>query len=260
MAQSGTEIVLHRAGAVLTVMLDRPDKKNALTAAMYTALAQALEEAQDDPTVRVVVFRGSEQVFTSGNDLSDFLHHPPKDENSPVFRFLRALVHADKPLLAAVAGPAVGIGATMLLHCDMVIAASTARFAMPFTRLGLCPEAASSLLLPRLAGHQRAAEILLLGDPFDAEEARQMGVVNRIVAPELLFSTAAALADRLAELPAESLRVTRRLLKQETRETVARRIEEEAHQFRKLLESAEAKKAFQDFLERRPPDTRASPQ
>jgi enoyl-CoA hydratase/carnithine racemase len=161
-------ILSSRDGAILRIALNRPDKKNALTAQMYAAFADALTAADADAGVRVVVIHGNEAGFTAGNDLQDFLSDPPADMASPVFRFLRAVSRAQKPLVAAVTGPAVGVGTTMLLHCDFVYAADTARFALPFVNLGLCPEAGSSYLLPLVAGYRRAAELLMLGEPFDA--------------------------------------------------------------------------------------------
>ena len=159
-------VVLERDGTIQIIRLARPEKKNAITAAMYGALASAIAATNHDPAVRVVMIEGAEGVFCAGNDLDDFLRHPPAGPESEVFRFLNAISTADKPLVAAVAGPAVGIGTTMLLHCDLVYAAENAKFAMPFVNLGICPEAASSYLLPLVAGYQRAAELLLLGEPF----------------------------------------------------------------------------------------------
>jgi enoyl-CoA hydratase/carnithine racemase len=239
---------------ILTIEFDRPGKKNALTAIMYDAMANAFDSAQDDPAVRVILIQGKRDFFTAGNDLEDFLHSPPKDSDSPVFRFLWHISRAQKPVVAAVAGAAVGIGTTLLLHCDLVYAADTARFSMPFTQLGLCPEAASSLLLPRLAGYQRAAERLLLGEPFSAEEAHDMGLVNRVLPVDSLHEHARGQASRLAALPVQSLHTTKALMKQGDITEVEKRMNEEAQHFRAMLEGPAAREAFTAFLEKRKPD------
>lgn len=254
MSDSDQHVLTRADGAVFFIAFNRSDKKNAITAGMYAALVEALEQAHRDSAIRVILFHGTERVFTAGNDLEDFLQYPSIGLESPVFRFLKAISCAEKPLVAAVAGPAVGIGTTMLLHCDLVIAATTARFAMPFVRLGLCPEAASSLLLPRLAGYQRAAEKLFLGEAFDPEEARQMGLVNRIVEPESLMSEAVALAGRLAALPPASLRETKRLMKLELQPAIGQRLVDEAALFSAMLASPAAKEAMHAFFERRTPE------
>ncbi len=246
-------IATERRGAVAEIVFDRPDKRNAITVAMYAALAEALDAVEADDTVRVVLFHGNGGAFTAGNDLHDFLAHPPDGPDQPVFRFLRGLAGARKPLLAAVEGPAVGIGTTMLLHCDLVLAAEDARFALPFVNLGLVPEAASSLLLPRLAGHQRAAELLFLGDPFDAATAQRLGLVGRVMPAADLLAAARALADRLAAKAPEALRATKALLKSAS-VTVAGRMEEEATVFARQLHSAELKEAVAAFFAKRPPD------
>ena len=177
------EILVHTEAAVMTITINRVEKKNSLTAAMYGSLADALDSAAHDAAVRVVVIQGHELIFSAGNDINDFLSVPPDTSDAPVFRFLRLLSTFAKPLVAAVCGPAVGIGTTLLLHCDLVYAGDNAAFSLPFVNLGLCPEAASSLLLPQLMGHQRAAEALLLGEPFTAETALEVGLINRIVPP-----------------------------------------------------------------------------
>ena len=209
-----SDILIHTDGGVSTITFNRLDKKNALTEAMYSALAEAMQQAASDDAVRVLVIQGDASVFTAGNDIKDFLEHPPTSTDAPVFRFLRQLVSFPKPLIAAVAGPAVGVGTTMLFHCDLVYAGDNAAFAMPFVNLGLCPEAGSSLLAPQLVGHQRAAELLLLGEPFLAETARDIGLVNRITAPTEVNALALAQAQRLASKPMSSLLETKRLLKQ----------------------------------------------
>jgi enoyl-CoA hydratase/carnithine racemase len=246
-------IATERHGAVAEIVFDRPEKRNAITASMYAALAEALEAAEADEAVRVVLFHGNGGAFTAGNDLHDFLAQPEVGAERPVFRFLRALAGARKPLVAAVQGPAVGIGTTMLLHCDLVLAAEDARFALPFVNLGLVPEAASSLLLPRLAGHQLAAELLFLGDPFDAAMAQRIGLVGRVVPAAELLAAARGLADRLAGKPPQALRATKALLKSAST-SVAGRLDEEVAVFVQQLQSAELKEAVAAFFEKRLPD------
>ena len=177
---------------VLTITFQRPKRKNALTLKMYELATAALEDARDNEGVRVVVFRGAGGTFTSGNDLNDFVQNPPTDESSPVFGFLRALRSFPKPIVGVVQGYAVGIGTTMLLHCDLILADTTARFQLPFIKLALVPEAASSLLLPRLVGYHRAAELLMLGEPFGAQEAHQWGLVSEVHSPETLDEAASS--------------------------------------------------------------------
>jgi len=249
-----THILSESGNGVLTIVFDRPDKKNALTAEMYAAIADHLQQAQADPAVRAILLRGSDSTFTAGNDLEDFLRHPPHAADSPVIRFLHALAEAEKPLVAAVCGAAVGVGTTMLLHCDLVYAGEQARFAMPFTQLGLCPEAASSLLLPQIAGYQRAAEKLLLGDSFSAREALEMGFVCQVLPDDQVIDHARKQAARLAALPAAAVRTTKRFLKAGQDGAVARRMQEEINQFGKMLGSPEAREAFAAFFEKRKPD------
>jgi enoyl-CoA hydratase/carnithine racemase len=248
------DILIERADGVLTIALNRPDKKNAITAAMYQEMADAFFEAEKDATVRVVLLRANGGSFSAGNDLEDFMKAPSMDRDAPVLQFLRRISSTPKPLVAAVAGAAVGVGTTMLLHCDLVYAASTAKFSMPFVQLGLCPEAASSLLLPRIAGYQRAAEKLLLGEAFDANEALNMGFVNRIVDAEEVDALALAQAKKLAALPASSLRMSKSLMKGADAREIAERIDEEAGHFGKMLAAPEAREAFQAFFEKRKPD------
>ena len=248
------DVVNQVADGVATIALNRPAKKNALTAPMYQAMADALRAFEADPSVRCIVVHGSAEVFTAGNDLEDFVKAPPLGDDAPVFQFLTALPAATKPLVAAVAGPAVGVGTTMLLHCDLVYAADNARFALPFSQLGLCPEAASSLLLPMVVGHQRAAEKLLLGEPFGAEEAREMGLVNKVLPAAETIGYALAQAAKLARLPAASLRVTKRLMKQGLGDAVAQQMRDEGAEFRAMLTAPAAREAFSAFLEKRKPD------
>lgn len=247
-------IVTEQNAGVLRVEMRRPEKKNALTAAMYAAMADALERAEGDPAVRAVLIHGQPDVFTAGNDLQDFLNVPPSDEGAPVFRFLKAISTARKPVVAAVNGVVVGIGTTMLLHCDLIYAGESTRFQLPFATLGLCPEAASSYLLPRLAGYPRAAELLLLGEVFDARAAREIGLVNRVCADAEVLALARERASKLTQLPATSLRLTKQLMKQQEAERIAQAMAEEARHFRQCLASPEAKEAFSAFLEKREPD------
>jgi enoyl-CoA hydratase/carnithine racemase len=238
---------------VLRIAFNRPDKKNALTFDMYRALSAALDSASADAQVRVALIHGTPDAFTAGNDLADFLGGE-FSEDSPTAVFLKKLLAFDKPLVAAVGGVAVGIGSTLLLHCDLVYCASNARFAFPFVNLGVVPEAASSYLLPRLAGWQRAAELFMLGEPFDAQRAREAGLVNEIVAPEQLMDTALAAALKLAQKPPAALRLTKALMKQSHAAPAAAAMEEELKVFRAQLRSPEAKEAMTAFFEKRKPD------
>lgn len=241
-------------GGLCTIAFARPDKKNAITADMYARMAEGLARAADDPVVRVVLFVGSPTCFTAGNDLQDFLANPPAGEDSAVFRFLSRLSGFPKPIVAAPCGPAVGIGTTLLLHCDLVYAGDNARFSVPFAQLGLCPEAASSLLLPSIVGWQRAAEKLLLGEPFDAQEAREMGLVNRVVPAAEAAAFARAQAIKLAHLPPASLRATKRLMKGAVGAAIGAQMVAEGEVFRHLLREPEAREAFTAFLQKRRPD------
>jgi enoyl-CoA hydratase/carnithine racemase len=236
------------ADGILRVQIDRPEKKNALTVAMYADLAAALERATGDPAVRAVLIHGHPQVFTSGNDLADFMTPPPAGEDAPVLRFLGAISGAPKPIVAAVDGPAVGIGTTMLLHCDLVYAGQAARFQLPFVNLGLVPEAASTLLLPATAGYRRAAELLMLGEPFSAVQAQQYGIVTEVVADGETVAAAMQAARRLAAKPPAALRLTKQLMKQPAAEAVAKQIQDEARHFETQLRSPEAAEAFKAFL------------
>ena len=248
------KILTENEDGVLRVQFNRAEKKNAITAAMYQALAHALRHAERDNAVRVVLILGATEVFTAGNDLQDFLANPPRSADAPAFQFLRAIHEFPKPLIEAVSGLAVGIGTTMLLHCDLVYCSPGTRFSLPFVDLGLCPEAGSSFLLPRLAGYQKAAELLMLGEPFGAETAKEIGLVNAIVPAEALVAAAMATARKLAAKPAASLRETKMLMKQGIHEAVRLAMGDESEAFRERLESPEAKEAFAAFLEKRQPD------
>lgn len=239
---------------ILTLRFHRPEKKNALNLAMYAALAAAFRRADDDDAVRVLLLAGSEGCFTSGNDLADFMSSPPTGEESPVMQFLYAISQARKPIVAAVGGTAVGVGATMLLHCDLVYAGAGALFQMPFVNLGLCPEAGSTLLLPRMMGYQRAAELLLLGEPFGAETAREVGIVNVVCPDGELMETARRKARQLAAQPAAAVRLAKNLLKRGDAAAVRETIAEEGVRFVERLRSPEAAEALQAFMQRRSPD------
>jgi enoyl-CoA hydratase/carnithine racemase len=239
-------VLVSRTDGICELRLNRPEKRNAITTAMYDALWDALVQAEADESVRVILFSGAGASFTAGNDLVDFMNQSGGQDNGPV-RFVRLLPKIRKVLVAAVHGPTVGIGFTMLLHCDLVLAARSTRLSMPFVKLGLVPEAASSLLLPRLIGHQRAAELLFLGTAIDASTAFNLGLVNRIVEDEKLLEEAHALARALVEQPAEALRATKQLLRNETG-TASARIEEELRIFQERLSSAEFRNAATKFF------------
>jgi enoyl-CoA hydratase/carnithine racemase len=232
------EILKSCAEGVCELRFDRPEKRNAITQRMYQALAAGLHAAAADEAVRAVLLSGAGASFCAGNDLNDFVSGPPFSSAHPVMDVLRTLATFEKPLIAAVHGPTVGIGVTMLLHCDLVVAAQGTQLIMPFVALGLVPEAGSSLLLPRLLGQPRAAELLLLGEPLAAAAAERLGLVNRVVEPDKLLDEARALAQRLVRQPAEALRATRRLLRGDPAELCAR-IEAEAQVFGARLKSAE---------------------
>jgi enoyl-CoA hydratase/carnithine racemase len=249
------DILTTRADGILTIEFNRPQRKNAITAAMYQALADCLVGAEHDAAVRAVLIVGKPEVFTAGNDLDDFLSHSDVPaEQRPVFRFMDALRDCGKPVVAAVAGAAVGIGTTMLLHCDLVYAADNARFSLPFAQLGLCPEFASSLLLPQLAGYPRAAEKLLLGEVFPAQEALEMGLVSKVLPAAELLAFAQRQAAKLVALPAVSVRTTKALMRRPRRDAVQAALAAENERFAALLQGAEAKEAFTAFFEKRKPD------
>ena len=245
-------IEIARSGAVVTIRIARPEKKNALTGAMYTAMSDALDDAHADDAVRVVVFGGAGGVFTSGNDLLDFATAPPTGADSPVMRFLRTVSTFPKGVVAGVSGLAIGIGTTMLLHCDLVVADPATRFSLPFINLGLVPEAASSLLLTRMLGHVRASELLLLGEMFDAPTAERYGIVNRISESGAADADAMQLALALASKAPTALRLSKALLKSETA-TVKDRMDEEATHFLAQLRGAEFREAVSAFTQKRPP-------
>ena len=239
---------------ILTLQFNRPEKKNAIRVDMYETLNAALRQAADDPDVRCVLFTGSPTVFTSGNDLMDFAGRPPSDGDHPVVQFLHLLVDFPKPMVASVNGLAIGIGVTMLPHCDLVYAGENTKFKMPFVNLGLCPEAGSSFLLPMMSGYHHAAQAILLGQAFTAAQAEQWGIVNQICPAGEADVAALAAARQLTALPPASMRVSRDLLRTPFREQVKDAIRRENAAFMERLVSPEAAEAFQAFVQRRPPD------
>jgi enoyl-CoA hydratase/carnithine racemase len=249
-----SDILTHTESGILTITFNRLAKKNSITAAMYQDLADALKAAATDAAVRVVVFQGDATIFSAGNDIADFLNNPPAAADSPVFQFLHGIAAFPKPVIAAVCGPAVGIGTTMLFHCDLVYAGDNAAFSMPFVNLGLCPEAASSLLVPQMMGYHRAAEALLLGEPFMAEAALEVGLVNRVLPPTEANNYAQSVAKKLAAKPISSLLETKRLMKSGQARLVANVMIEEGASFGRMLREPAAKEAFGAFMERRSPD------
>lgn len=246
-------VLLERDGPIQIIRLNRPDKKNALTEAMYLRWVEGIVEAEKDPAIRVILVTGTGGNFTAGNDLGDFLQNPPVARNAPVARILDALAAAKKPMVAAVEGVAVGAGTTFLLHHDFVYAGRSAMFVAPFVNLGLVPEAASSLLLPLRAGQALASRVLMLGEPFDADTAMAAGLLTEVCEDGQAEAAALATAHKLAEKPAEALRRTKELLRTPL-EPVLHRMVEEMTLFREMLQSPEAKEAFQAFKEKRKPD------
>jgi len=241
---------------VTTIEIVRPEKKNALTVAMYQAMTEAVTVAVADSAVRALLITGQPGVFTSGNDLEDFLQRPPGDESSPVFGFMQALCACDKPVVAAVNGAAIGIGTTLLLHCDLVYVSEAARFSMPFVALGVVPEFASSFILPQLLGHVRAAEKLLLGEPFGGAEAVALGIANGVLPPEEVLAHARRAAERFNHLPLGAVRDAKRLMRAGTKAAVASALQAESAVFVQRLRSPEAREALQAFLQKRKPDFR----
>jgi len=253
------DILTSIADGILTIEFNRPERKNAITAVMYQAMADALVAADTDAAVRAVLIIGKNEIFTAGNDLDDFMKNSKPVEGvpaeaRPVFQFMRALSGCSKPVVAAVSGAAIGIGTTLLMHCDLVYASETAKFSMPFSQLGLCPEFASSLLLPQIAGYQRAAEKLLLGEAFLAPEALQMGIVSRVLPVDELVAFAKGQAAKLVALPAASIRTTKALMKRSRTGAINDTMVAENEKFGAMLLAPEAKEAFTAFFEKRKPD------
>jgi enoyl-CoA hydratase/carnithine racemase len=234
--------------------INRPEKKNALTFSMYDAMTDVLNAAGADRSVRAVLITGQPGVFTAGNDLQDFAEHPPSSDDSSVVRFMRALLACKKPVVAAVTGTAVGIGATMLLHCDLVYVSDDARLSLPFVTLGLVPEFAVSLLLPRLVGHVQASERLLLGEPFTGAEAVAMRIANASLPAKDVLAHARRMAERFNALPPDAVGETKRLMRAALKESIASAIDAENAAFYQRLRSPEAREAFEAFLQKRAPD------
>ena len=249
-----SDVISERSGSILRVQLNRPDKKNAMTSSMYVTLADLLNDAARDEQIRVVLWHGAGDSFSAGNDVEDFLKNPPGPGESPQARLMNALINFDKPLVAAVQGAAIGGGTTMLTHCDFVYAAESAKFQMPFINLGLVPEFGSSYSLPMRTGHLRAAELILLGLPFDARRAAELGLVTRVVPDEKLMATATETAHRLAQKPIDALRASKRLMKLSSREQTEQAMKTEGEEFALRVRSAEAREAFTAFIEKRQPD------
>jgi enoyl-CoA hydratase/carnithine racemase len=248
------QIVAQLDQRVFTLSLNRPERKNALTLAMYSALADLLKRADADGEIRVIVLTGNDEFFTSGNDLMDFMNEPEIHENHPVVRFMEALRDCGKPVVAVVRGHAVGIGTTLLLHCDLVYVADNARLQLPFVNLGLCPEYASSYLVPRAVGQQKAAELFLLGEPFSGAEADALGLVTKAVPADVLTEFANAKIARLAHQPPGAVRRTKALLRVATRVSVDSSLSTEYTGFAAGLASEECKESVTAFFEKRAPD------
>jgi enoyl-CoA hydratase/carnithine racemase len=239
---------------VATIEIARPEKKNALTMAMYTQMSEAILAAQADSSVRALLITGQPGIFTSGNDLEDFTRRPPQGSESPVFKFMATLSGCDKPVVAAVTGAAIGIGTTMLLHCDLVYVSDEGRLAMPFTSLGLVAEFASSLLLPQRVGRVKATEKLLLGDPMTGAEAVELGLANAVLPAAEVLPHARRMAERFNALPPNAVRETKKLMQRASRAAVLEQIGAESQVFTEQLRSPEAREAFQAFFEKRKPD------
>ncbi len=249
-----TDILTESREHIFRIKINRPQKKNALTIAMYASLADAITRAEEDDGIRVIFLQGTPDCFTAGNDLQDFQDFEPDGEVRPANPFLAAIPKVKKPMVAAVGGIAVGIGTTMLLHCDLVYAGESAQFRLPFVNLGLCPEAASSFLLPRLIGHQQASELLLLGEPFSAGKAHEVGLINAVYPDLEVIDKAYAQAQKLAQQPPASVRLTKALLKRSISGVIADTMAEEMKYFTERLGSAECAEALSAFFERRKPD------
>lgn len=254
MSQPIDEVRVSRDGALLEIVMNRPKTKNALSVAMYAAMKAALDEAAADDSVLLVLFRGEGGNFTSGNDLKDFLENPPKGPESTVFQFISTIAAFPKPVIAAVDGVAIGLGTTMLFHCDLVYAAENTRFSMPFTSLALVPEAASSFILPRMLGHRRAAEVLYFGEMFDVSVARELGLVNQAVPADQVLSVARAQAAKLLEKSPTAIRKTKELLRTHQWAAMKEHMDLEATTFASLLGTPEVNEAISAFFEKRKPD------
>jgi enoyl-CoA hydratase/carnithine racemase len=253
-AEKTSEIVTEQSGSLLRIQFNRPAKKNALTSNMYSTVAALINAAGQDAGVRVVLLHGAGDSFTAGNDLEDFLRNPPRPGESVQERFVTALINFDKPVIAAVHGATVGSGTTMLAHCDFVYAAESTRFQLPFVNLAVVPELGTSFLIPAQVGYIAAAELLLLGMPFDARRAAELGLVTRVVSDDRLLATAMETAEILAAKPAGALQVSKRLLKRWSREHTESAVRAETQEFGARVRSEEAREAITAFLEKRRPD------
>ena len=249
-----SDILTDKRSGMLTITFNRPDRKNSITAAMYEVLVRTLNEAASDAQVRVVVLTGNEQSFSAGNDLGDFVTNPPNTADAPVWRYLRALNAFPKPVIAAVCGVAVGIGTTMLLHCDLVFVGDNAKFSLPFVSLGVCPEGASTLLLPKIFGYQHAARALLMGEPFDAQFALQAGLANQIVPVAETLAFAQSEAAKLVAKPLSSVVETKRLMRMSEHAAIDAQMKEETAVFGRMITAGAAKEAIAAFSEKRKPD------
>ncbi|MFZ6712747.1 enoyl-CoA hydratase [Undibacterium sp. TC9W] len=252
------DILTQKENGILTINFNRPEKKNAITQAMYQAMADALRDAETDVAVRAILITGKPEIFTAGNDLEDFMKNARSlaepDAVPPVYQFMQALNESGKPVIAAVSGAAVGIGTTLLMHCDMIYLAENAKLSMPFTQLGLCPEFASSMIFQQIVGYQRAAEKLMLGEAFTAAEAFEIGFVNKVLPLEALLPYAQQQAAKLVALPAASIRATKRLMKGSQPAAISAKMTEENKYFSAMLNAPEAKEAFTAFFQKRKPD------
>jgi enoyl-CoA hydratase/carnithine racemase len=248
------EIITEHSEGILRVALNRPTKRNAMTSSMYVTLAEVFTDAANDERTRVVLWRGAGDSFCAGNDIEDFLKNPPGPGESPQARLMNALVDFDKPIVVAVQGAAIGGGTTMLMHCDFVYAGESARFRMPFIDLAVVPEFGSSCSVPARIGHLRAAELILLGLPFDAKRAAELGLVTQVVSDQNLLATATETARKLAAKPAGTLQASKRLMKRSVHEQIKAAMKAENEEFSVQVRSEDAKEAFAAFLEKRPPD------
>jgi enoyl-CoA hydratase/carnithine racemase len=254
-----SDIVVERSGSILDIQLNRPAKKNAMTSSMYITMAEVLDAAAKDDRIRVVLWSGAGDSFSAGNDLEDFIKNPPGPGESPQARLMSALIDFEKPIVAAVQGIAIGGGTTMLGHCDFVYAGESARFQVPFINLALVPEFGSSYLFPSRFGYVRAAELVLLGQPFNASRAAELGLVTQVVPDQKLMTTASETARKLAEKPAAALQACKRLMKQTVREQLELAVKSENAEFAARVRSPEAREAFTAFIEKRKPDFNRTP-
>ena len=255
-----SDIITERTGHILRIQLNRPEKKNAMTLAMYITLADLFNNAAKDDQVRVVLWHGAGDSFSAGNDIEDFLKNPPGPGESPQARLIEALINFDKPIVAAVQGAAIGGGTTILTHCDFVFAGESAKFRMPFVDLAVVPEFGTSYSIPARIGYLLAAELILLALPFDARRAAELGLVTRVVADQQLLTTATAAAQQLAAKAPAALQSCKRLMRSSTRDMLERAVKLENQEFSQRVRSDEAKEAFNAFLERRKPNFGATSQ